>query len=138
MVVLEAVGRLVPGVMGNAGSAEDESFSDGLLEYPQYTRPARSSPLRVGPRSAGPPAPEVLLSGDHGRIARWRRAQCLCARTAAPGPTCGRAARAGLPSAAEAAVLLRRNSTSGRAGVGGGISRPADGPGRSRCTDSPR
>lgn len=68
MVVLEAVGRLVPGVMGNATSAEDESFSDGLLEYPQYTRPAELRGLRV---------PDVLLSGDHGRIARWRRAQSL-------------------------------------------------------------
>lgn len=76
MVVLEAVGRLVPGVMGNATSAEDESFSDGLLEYPQYTRPASLRGLAV---------PEVLLSGDHGRIARWRRAQSLV-RTAARRP----------------------------------------------------
>ena len=71
MVVLEAVGRLVPGVMGNDTSAEDESFSDGLLEYPHYTRPAE---LR------GWGVPEVLRSGDHGRVARWRRAQAL-ART---------------------------------------------------------
>ena len=71
MVVLEAVGRLVPGVMGNDASADDESFSDGLLEYPHYTRPAD---LR------GWPVPEVLRSGDHGRVARWRRAQAL-ART---------------------------------------------------------
>ncbi len=71
MVVLEAVGRLVPGVMGNAESAEDESFADGLLEYPQYTRPAEFR---------GWPVPEVLRSGDHGRVARWRRAQAL-ART---------------------------------------------------------
>ncbi|MCU1352534.1 MAG: tRNA ((1)-)-methyltransferase [Acidimicrobiales bacterium] len=68
MVVLEAVGRLVPGVMGNGASADDESFSDGLLEYPQYTRPAE---LR------GWSVPDVLRSGDHGRIARWRRAQAL-------------------------------------------------------------
>jgi tRNA (guanine37-N1)-methyltransferase len=68
MVVLEAVGRLVPGVMGNQASAEDESFSDGLLEYPHYTRPADFR---------GWPVPEVLRSGDHGRIARWRRAQSL-------------------------------------------------------------
>ncbi|MEZ5237149.1 MAG: tRNA (guanosine(37)-N1)-methyltransferase TrmD [Acidimicrobiia bacterium] len=85
MVVLEAVGRLVPGVMGNATSAEDESFSDGLLEYPQYTRPASLRGLDV---------PEVLLSGDHGRIARWRRAQSLV-RTAARRPDLW-AARGGL------------------------------------------
>ena len=66
MVVLEAVGRLVPGVMGNAGSADDESFSDGLLEYPHYTRPAEFRGWAV---------PEVLRSGDHARVDRWRRAQ---------------------------------------------------------------
>jgi len=71
LVVIEAVARLVPGVLGNQASAEDESFSDGLLEYPQYTRPATFRDWAV---------PEVLLSGDHGRIARWRRAQAL-ART---------------------------------------------------------
>jgi tRNA (guanine37-N1)-methyltransferase len=68
MVVLEAVGRLVPGVMGNDTSADDESFSDGLLEYPHYTRPAE---LR------GWSVPDILRSGDHARIARWRRAQAL-------------------------------------------------------------
>jgi tRNA (guanine37-N1)-methyltransferase len=68
MVVIEAVGRLVPGVMGNATSADDESFSDGLLEYPHYTRPADFRGWTV---------PDVLRSGDHGRIARWRRAQAL-------------------------------------------------------------
>ncbi len=68
MVVLEAVGRLVPGVMGNDRSADDESFRDGLLEYPQYTRPASFR---------GSEVPEVLRSGDHGRIERWRRAQAL-------------------------------------------------------------
>jgi tRNA (guanine37-N1)-methyltransferase len=71
MVVLEAVGRLVPGVMGNDTSADDESFSDGLLEYPHYTRPAELRGWEV---------PEVLRSGDHGKVARWRRAQAL-ART---------------------------------------------------------
>lgn len=71
MVVLEAVGRLVPGVMGNDESATDESFSDGLLEHPHYTRPAE---LR------GWTVPEVLRSGDHARVERWRRAQSL-ART---------------------------------------------------------
>jgi tRNA (guanine37-N1)-methyltransferase len=68
LVVIEAVARLVPGVMGNESSALDESFSSGLLEYPQYTRPAVFRGWEV---------PEVLLSGDHGRIARWRRATAL-------------------------------------------------------------
>jgi tRNA (guanine37-N1)-methyltransferase len=71
MVVIEAVGRLVPGVLGNEASVSDESFSAGLLEYPQYTRPADFRGWEV---------PEVLRSGDHARIARWRRAQAL-ART---------------------------------------------------------
>ena len=68
MVALEAVGRLVPGVMGNSASAGDESFSDGLLEYPQFTKPFEFRGMEV---------PEILRSGDHGRIARWRRAQSL-------------------------------------------------------------
>ena len=76
MVVLEAVGRLVPGVMGNDASADDESFADGLLEYPHYTRPATFRGWDV---------PEVLRSGDHARVARWRRAQAL-ARTLAAAP----------------------------------------------------
>ena len=70
-VVVEAVTRLVPGVMGNEESADDESFRHGLLEYPHYTRPAEFRSWTV---------PEVLRSGDHGRIDRWRRAQSL-ART---------------------------------------------------------
>jgi tRNA (guanine37-N1)-methyltransferase len=68
LVVLEAVGRLVPGVMGNVASATEESFADGLLEHPQYTRPADFRRMRV---------PDVLTSGDHGRVERWRRAQSL-------------------------------------------------------------
>lgn len=71
MVVIEAVARLVPGVMGNDTSAHDESFSDGLLEYPHYTRPAEYRGWTV---------PDVLRSGDHARVERWRRAQSL-ART---------------------------------------------------------
>ena len=71
MAVLEAVGRLVPGVMGNEASSAEESFADGLLEYPHYTRPASFRGWDV---------PDVLRSGDHGHIARWRRAQAL-ART---------------------------------------------------------
>jgi len=69
LLVLEAVGRLVPGVLGNAMSTDDESFSDGLLEYPHYTRPAEFRGWEV---------PSVLRSGDHGKVARWRRAQALC------------------------------------------------------------
>jgi tRNA (guanine37-N1)-methyltransferase len=68
MAVVEAVARLVPGVLGNEESAEEDSFADGLLEYPQYTRPASFRGWEV---------PQVLLSGDHGRVARWRRAQSL-------------------------------------------------------------
>ena len=76
MVVLEAVGRLVPGVMGNDTSADDESFGDGLLEYPHYTKPAEFRGWSV---------PEILRSGDHGRVERWRRAQAL-RRTLAQRP----------------------------------------------------
>ena len=66
MVMIDAIARILPGVLGSSGSATTDSFSDGLLEYPQYTRPAVFNGLSV---------PEVLLSGDHGRIARWRREQ---------------------------------------------------------------
>jgi tRNA (guanine37-N1)-methyltransferase len=68
LVVIEAVGRLLPGTLGNDASIAEESFGDGRLEYPQYTRPAEFR---------GWPVPEVLRSGDHARIARWRRAQAL-------------------------------------------------------------
>jgi tRNA (guanine37-N1)-methyltransferase len=70
-VIVEAVTRLVPGVMGNDLSAGEESFVDGLLEAPHYTRPADFRGWVV---------PEILRSGDHGRVARWRRAVAL-ART---------------------------------------------------------
>jgi tRNA (guanine37-N1)-methyltransferase len=63
-VVVEAVARHVPGVMGNQASPEDESFASGLLEYPQYTRPAELRGMGV---------PDVLRSGDHGAVERWRR-----------------------------------------------------------------
>ncbi len=66
MAVLDATVRLMPGVLGNAVSTEDESFSDGLLEHPQYTRPATWE---------GRDIPAVLTSGDHGAVDRWRRAQ---------------------------------------------------------------
>ena len=68
LVVIDAVSRLVPGVLGCAESAATESFSDGLLEYPQYTRPPEFRGLQV---------PEILLSGDHQAIARWRRREAL-------------------------------------------------------------
>jgi len=66
LVVLDAVVRLLPGVMGNAASGDEDSFSDGLLEHPQYTRPAEWE---------GRAIPEVLTSGDHARVAAWRRAE---------------------------------------------------------------
>ena len=68
MVVIDSVSRLVPGVLGGERSAEEDSFSDGVLEYPQYTRPAlfRDHPV-----------PEILLSGNHAKIRRWRREMAL-------------------------------------------------------------
>ena len=68
LVVIDAVARLVPGVLGNVASAAEESFTSGLLEYPQYTRPATFRGLEV---------PQVLLSGNHKEIARWRREQAI-------------------------------------------------------------
>ncbi len=68
LVVIEAVSRLVPGVLGCPASPEEDSFSRGLLEHPQYTRPPEFEGMKV---------PEVLLSGDHGRIHRWRRRESL-------------------------------------------------------------
>ncbi len=92
-VVIEAVGRLVPGVMGNAQSAGEESFGDGLLEYPQYTRPAVWR---------GNGVPEVLLGGDHGRVDRWRQAQAVI-RTARLRPDMI-SARGGISEAERRAV----------------------------------
>ncbi len=66
MVLIDACVRLLPGVMGKQESGADESFSDGLLEYPQYTRPQSFE---------GQPIPEILLSGDHAKVAAWRRAE---------------------------------------------------------------
>lgn len=68
LIVVDAVARLVPGVLGNAESAQTESFESGLLEHPHYTRP---------PEWNGQAVPEVLQSGDHARIARWRRWHAL-------------------------------------------------------------
>jgi len=76
LVIMEAVVRLLPGVLGNADSLAEESHANGLLESPVYTKPAEWR---------GRPVPEVLRSGDHGRIARWRRDQSLL-RTAERRP----------------------------------------------------
>ena len=76
MVLLEAVVRLIPGVLGGADSHADESFENGLLEYPQYTRPQSFEGVDI---------PAVLTSGDHGKIARWRAEQSQ-ALTAARRP----------------------------------------------------
>src|ERR1044072_3905391 len=71
LMIIDAVSRLLPGVLGDPTGAEDDSHSMGLLEYPHYTRPSEFRGWKV---------PEVLLSGDHGRIEKWRREQSL-ART---------------------------------------------------------
>jgi tRNA (guanine37-N1)-methyltransferase len=84
LAVIEATMRLLPGALGDEGSAEADSFADGLLDYPHFTRPAQ-----VGGRGV----PEVLLSGDHGRIRRWRRKESL------------RATRARRPELLDRAVL---------------------------------
>lgn len=68
LAMIDAIARLLPGVLGAAGSAEHDSFSDGLLEYPQYTRPIEFAGMRV---------PDVLLSGNHKAIAAWRRREQL-------------------------------------------------------------
>ena len=66
LAVIDACVRLLPGVMGKLASGADESFSEGLLEYPQYTRPQEFE---------GRPIPEILTSGDHARVAAWRKAE---------------------------------------------------------------
>ncbi|MDG1231830.1 MAG: tRNA (guanosine(37)-N1)-methyltransferase TrmD [Pseudomonadales bacterium] len=68
MLLIDGVTRLLPGAVGDAESVEQDSFSNGLLDYPQYTRPETEDGLTV---------PEVLMSGDHGQIARWRKMQSL-------------------------------------------------------------
>lgn len=68
LVIVDAVTRLIPGVLGHSQSAEFESFEDGLLEYPQYTRPADFKGMKV---------PDVLISGDHKKIAAWREREAL-------------------------------------------------------------
>ena len=76
MVFIDCVARFIPGVIGHDQATEEESFTDGVLEYPQYTRP---------PIFRGMTVPDVLLSGNHGQIARWRRLQAV-AKTAALRP----------------------------------------------------
>jgi len=73
LAVIEAAVRLLPGALGDEGSAEADSFSDGVLDFPHYTRPSDVRGNRV---------PDVLLSGDHGRIRRWRRKEALRATLA--------------------------------------------------------
>jgi tRNA (guanine37-N1)-methyltransferase len=68
LVVIDAVSRLIPGVLGNYESAQDDSFTEGILDCPHYTRPAEYQDMRV---------PEVLLSGDHERIRKWQRQQAI-------------------------------------------------------------
>ena len=68
MVLTDCVSRFIPGVLGSGESTEEESFSDGLLEYPQYTRPREIAGMEV---------PEILLSGDHAKIRAWRRQESL-------------------------------------------------------------
>jgi len=68
LVLADAVIRLLPDVLGNRGSLKEESFADGLLEYPQYTRPAEYKGMKV---------PDILVSGNHALIAKWRRRQAL-------------------------------------------------------------
>ena len=83
LVILDAVGRLVPGVVGDEQSVAEESFSRGLLDFPQYTRPAEVA----GPDGSGPglKVPDVLLSGHHGEIRRWRKREAV-SRTLARRP----------------------------------------------------
>jgi len=68
MVIIDAVVRLLPGALGDEDSPKDDSFSEGLLEYPQYTRPEVFRDMKV---------PDILLSGDHAKIAEWRRQQAI-------------------------------------------------------------
>jgi tRNA (guanine37-N1)-methyltransferase len=112
IVVVEAVTRLLPGVLGNAESLTEESHVEGLLEYPVYTKP---------PSWRDHVVPEVLLSGDHGAIGAWRRAQAL-RRTALVRPDLVRALDASTLDEADRAVLAQLGWTEGP----GGRFSPAD------------
>ncbi len=102
LAVIEAVVRLLPGALGDSGSAESDSFEGGLLDWPHYTRPAEWR---------GRAVPEVLLSGDHGRIRRWRRKESLRATSARRPDLLATA-----PLAAEDQALLREIGDEARAG----------------------
>ncbi len=95
LVMIEAITRLIPGVLGNAGSIVEESHANGLLEYPAYTRPAVWRGRRV---------PDVLISGDHAKVARWRRDESI-RRTAARRPDLLRRVPVGSLDAADIVVL---------------------------------
>lgn len=102
MVLIDACVRLLPGVMGKLSSGIDESFSDGLLEYPQYTRPQIFEDR---------PIPDVLVSGDHGRIAAWRQAEAE-ALTRARRPDLW-AARGNTPAAPKPSPKAPKDTTTG-------------------------
>jgi tRNA (guanine37-N1)-methyltransferase len=97
LVVIDAVSRLIPGVLGELASTDDESFSDGLLEYPQYTRPH----ILSVPESIQAPVPAILSSGNHAAIADWRKQQSMI-RTATRRPDLWRGF---VPSARERTLL---------------------------------
>jgi tRNA (guanine37-N1)-methyltransferase len=101
LVMVEAIGRLLPGVVGNAASIVEDSFADGLLEGPAYTRPEQWRGWQV---------PEVLLSGHHGQIARWRREQAL-RRTAMRRPDLLAALPQGALGATDLAVLAETDQS---------------------------
>jgi tRNA (guanine37-N1)-methyltransferase len=103
LLLLDAIARLQPGVLGDARSHEQDSFSAGLLDFPHYSRPERLA------GDAGRAVPEVLLSGNHGAIDAWRREQSL-ALTAARRPDLLAAARgAGALDERDEAFLARRD-----------------------------
>lgn len=109
MLLLDAVARFVPGVLGSEGSLEEESFEGGLLEYPQYTRPAEFRGWAV---------PDVLLSGNHPEVARWRRRQRLL-RTLARRPDLLEAAEVTVAERAWLAEAAREAATSTTGEPGG-------------------
>jgi tRNA (guanine37-N1)-methyltransferase len=113
MVVIDAVVRLLPGALGSPESLVDESHAAGLLEYPQYTRPAEFRGWRV---------PHVLLSGDHGAVARWRREQAV-RRTIERRPDLARAA--GILPADDSPPLAGPTTTSGTDGPTSTAAEPA-------------
>ena len=102
LAVVEATVRLLPGALGDEGSAESDSFQTGLLDWPHYTRPATARGLGV---------PETLLSGDHGRIRRWRQREALRATRARRPDLLATA-----PLSAEDELLLREIDEESRAG----------------------